>query len=101
VDIQNSNMEFGMIVYFYITILSVLGFILMGRDKKSAEDRRSRVSENQLMFISILGGSVGILIGMLIFKHKTSKKKFYIGIPGIYILQWAFLFGLLYYNLSL
>ncbi len=91
-------MEFPIILYSYVTCLSLLGIILMAMDKKSAKKNRYRISENQLMFISLLGGSMGILFGMLIFKHKTSKKKFYMGIPGIYTMQWVFLFFFLYFN---
>ena len=96
--IQEGIMNYGIVIYFYITLLSIIGFIIMGWDKNSAENRRGRTSENQLIFIAFLGGSVGIAFGMLIFKHKTSKKKFYIGIPGIYILHWALLFAVLYHE---
>ena len=98
-EIQEGIINYGIALYFYITLLSVIGFIIMGWDKNRAERRRGRTSENQLILIALLGGSVGIAIGMLVFKHKTSKKKFYIGIPGIYVLQWAVLFGVLYYAL--
>ncbi len=98
-DIQEGIMNYWITLYFYINLLSAIGFIIMGWDKNRAENRRGRTSENQLILIALLGGSVGIAFGMLIFKHKTSKKKFYIGIPGIYVLQWAVLFGILYYGL--
>ncbi len=98
-DIQESIMNNWLTLYFYITLLSAIGFVVMGWDKNRAENRRGRTSENQLILIALLGGSAGIAFGMLIFKHKTSKKKFYIGIPGIYVLQWAVLFGILYYAL--
>ncbi len=52
-----------------------------------AEKKRWRISENTLIILGLLGGSTGILIGMVMFKHKLSKKKFYIGIPLILILN--------------
>jgi len=98
-DIQKSMISYEVALYLYVTLLSVIGFIMMGLDKRRAESRKGRISENQLLITGLLGGSAGIAFGMLIFKHKTSKKKFYIGIPGIYVLQWAILFGVLYYRL--
>lgn len=96
---QENIINYGIALYIYITVFSMIGFIVMGWDKKRAKNQKSRIPENQLLMIGILGGSVGIAFGMLIFKHKTSKKKFYIGIPGIYVLQWAVLLGVLYHNL--
>ncbi len=96
-NIQDSITNYGPILYSYITLLTLFGFLIMGWDKKKAEKQKGRTTENKLIFIAFLGGTIGIAFGMLIFKHKTSKKKFYIGIPGIYVLQWAVFFGVLYY----
>lgn len=71
----------------YILLISLIGFILMGIDKYKASKERWRVKELTFMFISIIGGSVGIIIGMITFKHKVNKKKFSIGIPLLYILN--------------
>ncbi len=98
-DIQEIIINYGIGFYFYLTLLSTVGFIIMAWDKKQAENRQRRIPENQFMLLAFLGGSGGIAFGMLIFKHKTSKKKFYMGIPGIYVLQWAFLFAVLFYGL--
>lgn len=82
--------------FLYFTALSLVAFSFMGIDKNKAQVQKRRISEKQLIFLALLGGSIGIAFGMLIFKHKTSKKKFYLGIPGIYVLQCIFLFGMLY-----
>ena len=71
----------------YILILNLIGFIIMFIDKRKAIHRKWRISENTLIFISILGGSVGMLLGMHCFRHKTNHKKFTLGVPAILIIQ--------------
>lgn len=56
-------------------------------DKQKAKSHRWRISENTLMFISILGGSIGSIIGMQLFRHKTKHVKFKLGLPIILIIQ--------------
>ncbi len=67
--------------------MSIIGFIIMRYDKQKAKKGEWRVSEFTLLIIAILGGSVGILFGMRMFRHKTKKVKFFIGIPLIIIIQ--------------
>ncbi len=70
---------------FYLLLINLIGFALMGIDKYKAKIDKWRTKESTLMAISFLGGSAGIMIGMIIFKHKINKKKFYIGVPLLYI----------------
>lgn len=72
---------------WYFFIVNILLFILMGIDKKRAILNKWRISEKNLILISILGGSIGGLIGMYTFRHKTKHLKFTIGLPLILILQ--------------
>ena len=75
----------NIIIYFVVVnFLSILMFFI---DKKTAEKNLWRISEKALILVSILGGSVGALIGMYTFRHKTKKLKFTVGIPVILILQ--------------
>ena len=76
-------------IYFlsYLVIINIFSLAIFGIDKKKAERKKWRISEAFLLGVSILGGSIGSLIGMVIFKHKLSKKKFYIGIPCILIIN--------------
>lgn len=71
----------------YLVVINLFSFALFGIDKKKAERKKWRISEASLLGISLLGGSTGSLIGMVIFKHKLSKKKFYIGVPCILIIN--------------
>lgn len=71
----------------YVLILNLIGFIIMFIDKKKAVHRKWRISETTLIVISILGGSIGMLLGMHCFRHKTKHKKFTLGVPTILIVQ--------------
>ena len=73
----------------YLLILNIIGFALMGIDKKRAKKRDWRISEAALFGAALLGGSLGSLIGMYLFRHKTRHPKFYLGIPALLVLQLA------------
>jgi len=59
----------------------------MGIDKLKAKRGSRRIPENTLFMFTILGGGVGTILGMYIFRHKTKKKKFTVGMPIILILE--------------
>lgn len=65
----------------YLLIMNALSFLLMLLDKKKAEHGEQRIPEKTLLGMAGLGGSLGTLIGMYTFRHKTRKRKFYIGVP--------------------
>ena len=69
----------------YLILINVITFILFSLDKKRAKSRQWRIPESTLLFGWLLGGDVGGLIGMQIFKHKTKKMKFVIGMPIILV----------------
>lgn len=71
----------------YLICINIVAFVLFGVDKRKAEKKDRRISESFLLGISALGGATGALIGMIIFKHKSSKKKFYIGVPFLLLLS--------------
>lgn len=72
---------------FYWMIISIISFSLFAIDKKFAQQNKWRISENALLASAIVGGSVGALLGMFTFHHKTKKMKFMIGIPIILVIQ--------------
>lgn len=49
---------------YYILIINFISFLIMYIDKRKAIKKKWRISENTLIFISIIGGSIGMLIGM-------------------------------------
>ncbi len=71
----------------YLVIINFLGFIIMGIDKLKAKRGSRRVPENTLFMFTILGGGVGTILGIYIFRHKTKKKKFTVGMPIILIIE--------------
>lgn len=71
----------------YLLILNAVGFLLMLIDKKKAQLGRWRIRESTLMTVAVLGGSIGSLMGMNLFRHKTKHLKFTLGIPVILALQ--------------
>lgn len=60
---------------------------MYGYDKLMAKLKRRRVREATLLLLAAVGGSFGALFGMVLFHHKTRHKKFYLGVPGIMIVQ--------------
>ena len=66
---------------YYLIIVNIISFILMGYDKYSAIKKNYRISEAALLTFSLLGGSIGTLLGMILFHHKTKKLKFIILVP--------------------
>lgn len=71
----------------YLLLWNIIGYVCMWRDKQKAKKRKWRISEKTLFLIAALGGSVGSLVGMYQFKHKTKHRKFVIGIPVILFIQ--------------
>lgn len=80
-------------------ILNILGFSLMYIDKRKAIRHHYRISENTLLLVALLGGSIGMYLGMYCFHHKTNKKKFYLGIPLIFMIQIIIYFYLRFFML--
>ena len=63
---------------YYLICMNSLSFVLYGFDKMLAIKKKNRISERTLFYLGFLGGALGSLIGMIIFRHKTKKIKFYI-----------------------
>ncbi|MGM9903711.1 hypothetical protein A5844_000773 [Enterococcus sp. 10A9_DIV0425] len=66
-------------IWFYLFLVNVYLFCLMGYDKYQAKKGGWRVPENNLIFVSLLGGGLGGWLSRKVFHHKTRKKKFTIG----------------------
>ena len=77
------------LVLLYLIIVNAAAFLLMLADKLKAKRGAWRIPEATLMGIAAIGGSVGSLAGMYLFRHKTKHIKFTLGIPVILIGQIA------------
>lgn len=75
------------ITLIYLIIINFIGFLIMFIDKNRAIHHEWRISEKNLLLVSLIGGSVGMFTGMHVFKHKTKHLKFTLGVPLIFILQ--------------
>ena len=84
------------IAIVYLFVINVITFLIYGIDKQKAKKDKWRVPERVLFLFSFLGGSIGALSGMKVFRHKTQKWKFKIGIPFILILQIILSFYFMY-----
>lgn len=78
--------------FYYLLAVNIATFAAFGIDKWSAIHGRRRIRIVTLLGFSFVGGSVGALIGMYLFRHKTQKNYFKIGVPLILIMQLAVLF---------
>ncbi len=78
------------VLFFYLLTINAVGFVIMLTDKRCAQKKLWRIPEATLFTVAILGGSMGVLLGMRVFRHKTRKPKFYVGIPVILALQLIF-----------
>ena len=88
----------------WLVLINLITFFVFGLDKwkarrKETHESTRRVPEKTLFLLSALGGSVGALLGMKVFHHKTLHKTFRFGIPAILALQIIVPIGLwVYWN---
>ena len=79
----------GKILIYYLVAINVVTFFVYGIDKWKAKRSRWRIPEAALLVLAAMGGSVGALLGMYVWRHKTLHKKFRYGVPLILIAQVA------------
>lgn len=72
---------------FYLLGVNLIAFALMGIDKKRAIRKAWRIPERTLFLSAILGGSLGAILGMQVFRHKTKHWYFQLGMPVILVAQ--------------
>jgi len=88
-------MGFGLIKDFvstYLLVVSVGGFLLIGFDKLSAKMGSRRIPEALFFMVSLVGGFAGVVLGMVIFHHKTTKRSFQLKILVAAVLSVSTLF---------
>lgn len=78
---------FRYICYGYFVIVNIISFIVFGIDKYKAKREEWRIQEKVLILLAGIGGCIGSILGMTVFRHKIRKPLFYLGIPGILIFQ--------------
>ncbi len=72
---------------YYLIVINIVTFLVYGIDKWKAKQGSWRISEATLLMLAVIGGSIGALLGMKVWRHKTQHKKFKYGLPLILIIQ--------------
>ena len=75
------------LLLYYLLIINLISLAVFGIDKQKARNHRWRISEKTLFLCAILGGSVGAILGMFMFRHKTKHWYFRVGLPLILLAQ--------------
>ena len=73
--------------FYYLIIINLITFIIFGIDKYKAIKDQWRIKEATLLGLSFIGGALGGMLGMYVFRHKTKKFYFFLGIPFMMILH--------------
>ena len=81
-------------LFYLFLILNIVTFAVAGYDKYQAVNNKYRIPEKTLFTLAVCGGSVGLGLAMLIFRHKISKTSFIVKFAVIIISQLALVFGL-------
>ena len=90
---------------YYLIVINIVTFLVYGIDKwrstssrllptgrKKAKQGSWRISEATLLILAVIGGSIGALFGMKVWRHKTMHKKFKYGLPLILLAQIALIY---------
>ncbi len=72
---------------YYLIIMNAIGFLIMLIDKRKAIKNKWRIPESTLLGIGLIGGSLGCTLGMYLFRHKTRKPPFSVGLPMMVLLH--------------
>lgn len=83
-------------IIIYLIIINLIGLTIMYIDKKKAKNGSWRIPEKTIFIVTALGGGIGTISGMYLFRHKTKKLNFTIGLPLITILE---IFGVIYFTI--
>ena len=75
------------IIKAYLVLVNAFALLLMLADKIKAKKNLWRIPEATLFFMAVIGGSIGSLLGMHTFRHKTKHIKFIVGMPLILAVQ--------------
>lgn len=77
---------------YYLIVINILTFAVYGIDKRKARQGSWRISEATLLMLAVIGGTIGALLGMQVWRHKTMHLKFKYGLPLILLAQIALMY---------
>lgn len=87
-------MNLHSLMMYYLLAVNMVAFAAFGIDKYKAKRGLWRISEATLLLLAVVGGSIGALMGMRIWHHKTQHAKFRYGLPLIILAQIALIYYL-------
>ena len=88
------ELQLSEMLLIYLIVVNIIGFLIMLIDKKKAEKGKWRIQEKTIFIVTLLGGGIGTISVMYIFRHKTKKLQFTVGLPVITILE---ILGIIYF----
>ena len=80
------------VLIYYLMVINIVTFLVYGIDKIKAKQGSWRISEATLLIFAVIGGSIGALLGMQVWHHKTMHLKFKYGLPLILLAQIALIY---------
>ena len=89
------------VLLLFFFIVSMIVFILAGYDKFQAKNNKGRIPENTLYFLQAIGGTIGLLLAMLFFRHKTKKPSFILKFSAIVFIQLVIAVIMVIYNIDI
>lgn len=75
------------LLMWYLIVINIVTWIAFGLDKWKAKSGKWRIPERTLLLLALIGGSLGALAGMIMFRHKTRKAKFFISVPVMFVVH--------------
>ena len=84
------------ILIWYLSVINFTTWAAYGLDKGRAKSGKWRIPERTLLLLALIGGSLGALAGMIMFRHKTRKAKFFIGVPVMFVVHCVIVAMLVY-----
>lgn len=73
----------------FLAAINIAAFCLYGIDKSAAIKQKQRIPNRVLLMMAVVGGSLGALVGMYIFRHKTKKWYYTVTVPALLVIQIA------------
>ena len=84
------------ILIWYLSVINFTTWAAYGLDKGRAKSGKWRIPERTLLLLALIGGSLGALAGVIMFRHKTRKPKFFISVPVMFVVHCVIVAMLVY-----
>ena len=75
------------VLIWYLVVINFIAWVVYGLDKGRAKSGKWRISERTLLLLALIGGSLGAIAGMIMFRHKTRKPKFFVSVPVMFVVH--------------